>query len=109
MPKFQAACVGGDAQHALAGSIVDEEFRALEDAARLDELVHVLGAEMAAAKLVTIHPCLTAEQALGQLNARLLQTDKEHRAIVFHGDVPRQVQSEGSFADARPGRDNDEL
>ena len=79
VPLLQAAGVGGDAQHALARRVVDEQLRLAEDAAGLDELRHVVGAEMALAQLVAVHAGLAAEQALGQLDARLFQADEEDR------------------------------
>src|SRR5262249_41770489 len=60
MPELQAARVGSDAQHPLARGVVNKQLGALENAAGLNELVHVVGAEMAAAKLMAVHPRLAA-------------------------------------------------
>ena len=97
--SLQPAGVGGDAQHALAGRVVDEQLGLAQHAAGLDQLLHVVAAEVALAQLVAVHAGLAAQQPLGQLDARLLQADEEDRLLLLDDDVADDVQREGRFAD----------
>ena len=58
MLLFQAARVGGDAQHVLPGRVVDEKLAVAKNVTRLEDLLHFIGAEM------TGHPFNTFEKVL---------------------------------------------
>ena len=93
VPQLQPAGVGGDAQHALAGRVVDEQLGLAQDAAGFDQFIHVVSAEVALAQLVAIDAGLAAQQTLGQLDPRLFQADEENRLLLVHGDVADQLRA----------------
>ena len=58
---------------------------------------------------MAVHAGLAAEQTLGQLDARLLQADEQHRQAFLDDDVAGDVEGERRLADAGPGGDDDQL
>ena len=115
VPLAEPSRIGGDAEHALGGGIVDEQPRLPQHVSRLDQLVHVVGSEMALAQLMAVHPGLSAQQALRQFHARLFEADEKHGGClelahwVADNHISDNVQAESGFADRRPGGEDHEF
>ena len=91
------------------GRVVDEQLGVAQHAAGLDKLLHVVGVETALAQFVAVYAGLAAQQAFGQFDARLLQTDEKDRLAFLDNDITGNVQGERRFADGRPRRDDNKL
>ena len=93
----------------MSRGVIDEELGMAEYVAGLEKPLQIFRVEPPGAQAVAVHLGLAAQQALRQFNARLLQTDEEDGHLCLNDNVADDIQSKGRLADARPGRNDDEL